>query len=120
MRYTRLIAVVLLAAYLPACATYSVMPDPATTLQAPQTELQGVRVTLRSGEQVDLQSPRVEGDSLRGTWPNSLVKSVALTDVAAVQVKQVSAGKTAGLVLGAAAVAAWAVIGFMVVTGYFE
>jgi hypothetical protein len=96
------------------------MPDPATTLKAPQTELKRVRVTLRSGEQFTLKSPRVEGDSLRGTWPNSLVQSVALSEVAAVQVRGTSAEKTAGLILGAAAVAAWAVIGFMVATGSFD
>ena len=105
MRCTRLIAAILLAAYLPACATYSVMPDPASTLKAPQTELKQVRVTLRSGEQVDVQSPRVEGDSLRGTWPNSLVMSVALADVAAIQVKRTGTAKTAGLVLLSAAAA---------------
>ena len=95
--YTRLIATVLLAAYLPACATYSIMPDPATTLKPPQTELKQVQVTLRTGEQVTVRSPRVEGDSLRGTWPNSLVKSVALADVATVQVKRTSIEKTVGL-----------------------
>jgi curli biogenesis system outer membrane secretion channel CsgG len=109
MRYTRLVAIVLLAAYLPACATYSVMPDPASTLKAPQTQLQQVRVTLRSGEQFNLRSPRVEGDSLRGTWPNSLVRSVALADVATVQVKRTSMAKTVGLVLASVAVA-WGVL----------
>ena len=120
MMSTRLVAALLLVTYLPACATYNVMPDPASTLKAPQTELKKVRVTLRSGEQFDLRSPRVEGDSLRGTWPNSLVQSVALSDVAAVQVKRVSAERTAGFILGAAAVAAWAAIGFMVAIGAFD
>jgi len=99
MRYTRLVAVVLLAAYLPACATYTIMPDPATTLKPPQTELKQVQVTLRTGEQVTVRSPRVDGDSLRGTWPNSLAQSVALTDVSAVEVKRTSVGRTAGLVV---------------------
>lgn len=99
MRHTRLVAAILLAAYLPACATYSVMPDPASTLKAPQTEVKQVQVTLRTGEQVTVRSPRVEGDSLRGTWPNSLVQSVALTEVAAVRVKRTSVERTAGLVV---------------------
>jgi hypothetical protein len=99
MRFTRRVAAILLAVYLPACATYNIMPDPASTLKAPQTELKQVRVTLRSGEQFTLRSPRIEGDSLRGTSPYSLVRSVALTDVAAVQVKRTSVGRTAGLVV---------------------
>ena len=103
---TRLIAAILLAAYLPACATYSVMPDPAATLKPPQTEFKQVKITLRTGEEVTVRSPRVDGDSLRGTWPNSLVKSVALADVVAVQAKRVSAERTAGLILGIAALAA--------------
>ena len=94
---TRVVAALLFAAYLPACATYSIMPDPATTLKPPQTELKQVQVTLRTGEQVTVRSPRVVGDSLRGTWPNSLVKSVALADVATVQVKRTSIEKTVGL-----------------------
>ncbi len=75
------------------------MPDPASTLKPPQTELKQVQVTLRTGEQVTVRSPRVEGDSLRGTWPNSLVKSVALADVAVVQVRRTSVERTAGLVV---------------------
>jgi len=106
MRSTRLAAAILLAAYLPACATYSVMPDPAATLKPPQTEFKHVKITLRTGEEVTVRSPRVDGDSLRGTWPNSLVKSVALADVVAVQAKRVSAERTAGLILGIAALAA--------------
>jgi hypothetical protein len=75
------------------------MPDPASTLKAPQTEVKQVQVTLRTGEEVTVRSPRVEGDSLRGTWPNSLVQSVALADVAVVQVKRTSVERTAGLVV---------------------
>ena len=105
MRWTRLVSVLLVLAYLPACATYTVMPDPASTLKAPQTELKQVQVTLRTGEQVTVRSPRVEGDSLRGTWPNSLVRSVALTDVAAVHVKRTDVARTAGLVVLFAAAA---------------
>ena len=106
MRWTRLVSVLLVLAYLPACATYTVMPDPASTLKAPQTELKQVQVTLRTGEQVTVRSPQVEGDSLRGTWPNSVAQSVALADVATVQVKRTSTATTAGLVLLSAA-AAW-------------
>ena len=94
---TRWIATALLAAYLPACVTYNLMPDPASTLKAPQAEFKQVQVTLRTGAQFTLRSPRVEGDSLRGTWPNSLVQSVTLSDVAAVQVKRTSVERTVGL-----------------------
>ncbi len=103
------INLLLLAVFLPGCATYSVMPDPASTLKAPQTEFKQVRVMLRSGEEFTLQSPRVEGDSLRGTWPNSLVQSVALTDVATVRVKRSNVGRTAGLVVLSAA-AVWGIL----------
>lgn len=99
------IVLLLLLACLPACATYSVMPDPVSTLKAPQTEFKQVRVLLRTGAQFNLRSPRVEGDSLRGTGPDSLVQSVALTDIAAVQVKRTSIERTVGLVVLSAAAA---------------
>jgi len=99
MRRTRWTTLLMLLACLPACATYSVMPDPVSTLKPPQTEFKQVRVLLRTGAQFNLRSPRVEGDSLRGTGPDSLVQSIALTDIAAVQVKRTSIERTAGLVV---------------------
>jgi curli biogenesis system outer membrane secretion channel CsgG len=94
MRVTRLIAAILLAAYLPACATYSVMPDPASTLKAPQTEFKQVRVTLRSGESFEIRSPQVDGDSLRGQLPPG-VWSGALADIRSVEIRRTDGAKTA-------------------------
>jgi hypothetical protein len=104
MRYTRLAAAILLAAYLPACTGYQVMADPSTGLQASPKPVKEARVTLRTGERFELMSPRVDGDSLRGVPAGGPARSVALADVATVEVRKGSTGKTLALVLGVTAV----------------
>jgi len=120
MHWSRLIAALLLVVSLPACTSYQVMGDPVAGLQAEPMQVKNVRVTLRTGEQFNLKSPHIYGDSLQGASKGSPARSVALADVAAVEVRGTSEIKTAGLVIGSAAVAVWAVIGVMVVTGYFD
>lgn len=103
MRATRLILALLATATLPACTAYPTIPDPVSTLQAPKP-VKDARVTLRSGERLELDFPRVEGDSLSGFLFGGELRIVALADVARVEVQKMSAGRTAGLVLGLAVV----------------
>jgi hypothetical protein len=111
MRSTRFVAAVLLAAFLPACTSYQVMADPASGLQAPPKPVKEARVTLKNGSVFELDSPRVDGDSLRGTLEGQAT-SVAWADVTGVEVRKTSAVKTTALVLGVGlfAVAAGAAI----------
>lgn len=103
MRATRLILALLATATLPACTAYRTMSDPAAALAAPKPA-RDARLTLRSGERFELEFPRVEGDSLSGFLFGGELRKVALADVARVEVQKVSAGRTAGLVLGLAVV----------------
>lgn len=103
MRTTKLILALLTAATLPACTAYRTVADPVATLQAPKP-VKDARVTLRTGERLELDFPRVEGDSLSGFLFGGELRTVALADVVRVEAKKVSAGRTAGLVLGMAVV----------------
>ena len=99
MQSTRLVAAILLAAYLPACSSYRVLADPAVDLQASPKPVKKAWITLQSGAHFQLTSPYVEGDSLRGVSELSRPTSVAMADVVKVEVREVSEGKTALLVL---------------------
>lgn len=100
MRYTRLVAAILLATYLPACTSYQAMAAPTVELQAPPKPVQEARLTLASGERFELRAPRVYGDSLGGLDMNGKPRSVALADVTKVEVQRANATATVGLVLG--------------------
>lgn len=70
-----------------------------------------IRVHLVDGATVALKHARVDGDSLRGLMPlangghaSSRPVAIALTDVWAIETQQFNAAKTAGLVVGTAAV----------------
>ena len=67
MRHRRLVTSLLLAAYLPACAGYQASIQPPAELTAPPKPVKQMRVTLTDGSRVQVTSPRVEGDTLRGT-----------------------------------------------------
>ncbi len=67
MRFRRAVSLLLLAAYLPACAHYQPTTQPLAELTAPPDPVQQVRVTLTSGTRIQVTSPRVESDTLRGT-----------------------------------------------------
>jgi len=80
-------------------------PTPARFVEAEHPT--SIRVTRTDGTTLTLKSPVVRGDSLvgsvssEGTTPST---GVALSDVGSVAVTKTSAGKTALLVLGVAAV----------------
>jgi len=67
MRFRRVVSAVLLAAYLPACAHYQPTAQPLAELTAPPNPVRQVRVTLTGGARIQVTSPRVESDTLRGT-----------------------------------------------------
>jgi hypothetical protein len=117
MQSTRLVAAILLAAYLPACSSYRVLADPAVDLQASPKPVKKAWITLQSGAHFQLTSPYVEGDSLRGVSELSRPTSVAMADVVKVEVREVNEIKTVGLVIGSAVVAFWAVVGLLLATG---
>jgi len=100
LRYLRLAAAIVLAAYIPACTGYTTLADPSAGLAASPKPVKQARVTLKSGERFELAMPVVSGDSLRGVPPGGPARSIALVDVAKVEVQKTDAAKTAGLVAG--------------------
>jgi hypothetical protein len=74
-----------------------------------------VRVTLRSGAKVTLENPTVRNDSIAGVVPSltGYRRTVAVSDVSRLEVRRVSVGRTIGLVLPLATVAA-IFIGFVI------
>ena len=99
----RLIAVVLLAAYLPACMEYK-----PVDLGRPPTVPMGrptLRVTLRGGRLLVLKQPQLVRDSLiSGDGPTRV--AVAVQDVMKTEVYRQNQGKSEGaLVLGVLGVA---------------
>jgi len=118
VHWTRLVATLLLAVYLPSCTSYHVLADPAADFQASATPVKKVWVTLQSGAHFQLTSPYVEGDSLRGGSELSRPTSVAMTDVVNVEVRNLSEGKTALLILSGIVVALVAYGGYISLYAY--
>ena len=67
MRFRRIVSLLLLAAYLPACAHYQPTAQPLSELTAPPDPVRQVRVTLANGTRIQVTSPRVDSDTLRGS-----------------------------------------------------
>lgn len=102
MRYTRWLAVSLLAAYLPACTSYHVLADPAVALQ-PAPDMPGqIRVTTTDGRKILVKMPTIYGDSLRGMSELTQPMSLAVADISTVEVPKPSLSKSIGLGLGIA------------------
>lgn len=103
---TRLTATVLLLGYLPGCTTWKVQPGADPESIAAQTPSQA-RITLAGGSEVTLSHLRMENDSLvgdvfvPGARSNAVQRRAIPPDsVTAIALRQLSAGKTAGLVVG--------------------
>jgi hypothetical protein len=67
MRFRPVLSSLLVAAYLPACTGYQSTAQPLAELTAPPTPVKQVRVTLADGTSVQVTSPHVVADTLRGT-----------------------------------------------------
>jgi len=102
MRTIQLASILVLTAALPACTAYRTLPQGPVALQAAPRPIKEARFTLRSGERIEVEFPRVEGDSVQGFVFGGAVQRLAVADVIRVEVHKVSVGKTAGLVLGMA------------------
>jgi hypothetical protein len=102
----RLIAYALLLSYLPACTSWhveqGVSPEQLIATKHPNV----VRVTLPNRSHIVLSQPRIAADDSLTGLRNGAPASVAVSDVTQVAIRQVSTGKTVGLVVGMAVVAA--------------
>jgi hypothetical protein len=106
MRLSRVTAIVVLVAYLPACTSYQALADPVAGLKAPVKPIERARITLETGERFELRSPVVSGDSLSGIREGSGPMILALTDVAMAEVRKPDSDETFGLVVGIVALTA--------------
>ena len=114
----RPIAYALLLWYLPACTVWrveqGVSPEQLIASQHPNA----VRVTRTDSSHIVLLQPRIAaGDSLSGVH-NGAPASVAVSDVAQVAIRKVSAGKTIGLLLGMSVVVGGAIVAMTVGSWY--
>ena len=93
----RAVLLLFLLLNLTACSTWqSVGPSPSQFIEAEQPER--VRVYMRGGGQVELESPSVEGDAL--VAPNV---SMSLADIIGLEVREFSMDRTMILLGGVAA-----------------
>jgi len=109
MSFRRVVSLLLLAAYLPACTIYQATSQPLAELTAAPKPVERVRVTTLEGSRIQVWSPRVAGDSLVGfTKPGGRTETriaLALTDIWSTEVQEVDTALTVGgVVLGAVAV----------------
>lgn len=107
------IAAVVLLAYLPACTGWHRLPE--TTPPPLKESPQSLRITLKSGEQIELQQARMSGDSLIGEirpTPNEppVRFAVTLADVRRIEDRKVSTVRTVALVVGLTGAAALAAL----------
>ena len=103
MSMRRILSCVLLPVYLSSCTSWqvqSVSPEQVVTEDQPSK----IRVTLTDSLELEMEQPRVVGDTLRGLVKggadDSLVeRDVLLADIATVRVKKTNDTKTVFLVL---------------------
>lgn len=98
MRLTALSPALLLGVSLAACTAYQTLANPASDLSAAASPVPEARVTLWSGERLELNAPCVYGDSLLGFPADGPPRRVALADVRQVQIPKHATGGTAGFV----------------------
>jgi hypothetical protein len=98
MRIAALSPALLIGVSVAACTGYQTLADPAADLQASPSPVTRARVTLRSGERLELNSPCVSGDSLMGFSVDGGPRHVALADVTKVQVPKTGKSGTAEFV----------------------
>ena len=109
----RAVSSILLPVYLSSCTSWqvqSVSPEQVVTEEEPSK----IRVTLTDSSELEMEQPRIVGDTLRGLVKggadDSLVeRDVLLADIATVRVKKTNATASVLLVVGIAAVVGVAV-----------
>ncbi len=114
----RVLSSILLPVYLSSCTSWQVQPvSPEQVVTEDQPSK--IRVTLTDSSELEMEQPRIVGDTLRGLVKggadDSLVeRDVLLADIATVRVKKTDPGRTAFLGLGIAAVIGGAVFAITV------
>lgn len=114
----RVLSSVLLPVYLSSCTSWqvqSVSPEQVVTEDQPSA----IRVTLTDNSKLEMEQPRIVGDTLRGLVKgessDSLVeRDVLLVEIATVRIKKTDPGRTAFLGLGIAAIIGLAAFGVAV------
>ncbi len=118
MSMRRILSCILLPVYLSSCTSWqvqSVSPEQVVTEGEPSK----IRVTLTDSSELEMEQPRMVGDTLRGLVKggadDSLVeRDVLLADIVTVRVKKTDPGRTAFLGLGIVAVIGGAVFAITV------
>ena len=114
----RVLSSVLLPVYLSSCTSWQVQPvSPEQVVTEDQPS--AIRVTLTDSSKLELEQPRIVGDTLRGLVKgessDSLVeRDVLLVEIATVRIKKTDPGRTAFLGLAIAAIIGLAAFGVAV------
>ena len=101
MRRHRWPAAALLATWVAACSSQYLIADPATALQPSPSPIRSVRVTQRGGQQLTLQDPVADGDSLRGRTLNGRTVALAFADLERVESSRTNVVATVAVVTAA-------------------
>ncbi len=110
MRLTQVTAVVLLIAFLPACTSYRTIENPAPVIRAEKEPIMRIRLTLQSGERIELVQATVSGDTVYGALrKGGESRAVPLADASKVELQRADSDKTVGFVLGVSVLTAAAV-----------
>lgn len=115
MSFRRVVSLLLLAAYLPACTGFQATSQPLSELTAPPAPVQQLRVTTKDGKRTTVLSPTVVSDTLRGfagsRSTDIVVILIPVADIASVEVGKPKDDATSIIVI----VIVGAVIGGLVV-----
>lgn len=111
MSFRRVVSLLLLAAYLPACTSFQATTQPLAELTAAPKPPEHLRVTTNDGAVVEVDGPRVVNDSLFGTTvvtgargePSMKAVAIPLAGIRTVEVKKSDGSGTMMLVVGVAA-----------------
>jgi hypothetical protein len=104
MSIRRLVSVLLLMAYLPACTSFQATTQPLPELTAPPKTVKKARITTVTGARIELGYIHVVNDTLYGTpevpRPEPGPVAIAISDIKTVEVKKSDGTSTALLVGG--------------------
>jgi hypothetical protein len=107
MRCRRAVSLLLLAACLPACTSYGSTSQSLPELTASPQGVPQLRVTTRAGTKVEMWSPRLMGDTLRGfadpPGERQRVVFVPVSEIQGTEVLKTNAVKTTLAVVGVGA-----------------
>jgi hypothetical protein len=119
MRFRPVISALLLVAYLPACTSFQATTQPLAELTAPPKPVKSVRVTTIDNRSLELEHPRVAGDTLYGASltfgargePTSEAVAIPVAEVRLVEVQRPDDTKSMVGVVAAVAIGAAMIVG---------